>query len=254
MGIFKSNTTDGQQRGFYPYTIETEPSYNSNGPTNLNNTAYIYPRYNSTTDADNFSFSASGDYAPTAYDNNSAYADFTVEYTGNANWYTNLYGHGGTSNQLAHPGASNSAARGNYNMYNPTGVSIWMSLSVGTAPHPGGSDAITYMAILRNSMGSYQGSSFWNAPSNVATYTSPRTLLSGCDKIKISGQSYGTHNYRDWVCIASYLNGTVPMNATTYRIINIGSKNTDRSRLAIYGWKILYHIAPVNNYYSSYDP
>ena len=102
------------------------------------------------------------------------------------------------------------------------GTSVWMSFSVGTAPHPGTTTAMTYMSLLVNSPGAHQGGAFYNANAGGSIPTSPRTLFNNSDKILVSGQSYGNINYRDWACIADYNDTNTGMNKTKIRIINHG--------------------------------
>jgi hypothetical protein len=225
----------------------------------MGNVLQIYPRFVNSTDADNFSFNSSDDYSPTSEIDGStpAYADLSLEWIANTDWYSKLAGGGGSSNQLNHPGsggmgASPSWASGASPFYsnqdgaNRYGISVWMSLGVGTRPHPGTGSSDTYFALLRNSNGSHQGGSFWDAPGNVANFSSPRTWLSGTEKVRVSGQRYGTTNYRDWFCLCQYESQNPGgINATTMRIINHGRNGAlDNSLLTIYGFKVMLHILP----------
>lgn len=248
---------DRRGRGHYPYVMQTEPYYNG-APLSKANVLQIYPRFTSSTDADNFTFNSSDDYSPTSEidGTTAAYADLSLEWIANTQWYTNLAGGGGTSNQLNHPGSGGmgaspswaGAATPFYASDNGTryGISVWMSIGVGTRPHPGTGSSDTYFALLRNSNGSHQGGSFWDAPSNVANFSSPRTWMSGTEKVRVTGQRYGTTNYRDWMCLAQYEpQNPGGINATTMRIINIGRNGAlDNSLLTIYGFKVMLHILP----------
>ena len=198
--------------GHYPYTFSVMPEYNGNGPLTKDNIAYIYPVSTNKTDCDNFQFSSTSHYSPTAHDGNAAYVDLDHVYPSNASWYTHLFGssssgYTGVGNPLNHPGSPPttagsdtglSAVKGNTQMYSKRrGTSLWMSFSVGTAPHPGTTTAMTYMSILVNSPGAHQGGAFYNANSGGSIPTSPRTLFNNSDKILVSGQSYGNINYRE---------------------------------------------------------
>ena len=246
--------------GHYPYTFSWMPEYNSR-PLSKDNKVYLYPVSTNKTTCDNFSFSATSEYSPTAHDGNAAYVDLEMSLTGNSNWYTHLFGKSstGSSNPLNHPGSPPttagsdtglSAQLANKQMYaKRRATSLWMSFSVGTAPHPGTTTAMTYFSILVNSPGAHQGSAFYNANAGGAIPTSPRTLFNNSDKILVSGQSYGDINYRDWACIASFDSSNTGMNKTKIRIINHG-RNGDNSkaRLVLYGMVFVHHLYPTEHY------
>ena len=246
--------------GHYPYTFSWMPEYN-NRPLSKDNKIFLYPVSTNKTDCDNFSFSATSEYSPTAHDGNAAYADLEMSLTGNANWYTHLFGKSssGSSNPLNHPGSPPttagsdtglSAQLANKQMFDKRrATSLWMSFSVGTAPHPGTTTAMTYMSILVNSPGAHQGGAFFNANGAGAIPTSPRTLFNNSDKILVSGQSYGDINYRDWACMASFDTSNTGMNKTKIRIINHG-RNGDNSkaRLVLYGMVFVHHLYPTEDY------
>ena len=246
--------------GHYPYTFSVMPEYNGRQPLSKDNVLYLYPVSTNKTTCDNFSFSATSEYSPDAHDGNAAYGDLEYSWTGNSNWYTHLFGRSSaTGNPLNHPGSPPttagsdsglSAVKGNGPMFSKRrGTSLWMSFSVGTAPHPGTTTAMTYMSLLVNSPGAYQGGAFYNANASGAVPTSPRCFIGGSDKILVAGQSYGDINYRDWACIANYDDSTLGMNKTKIRIINHG-RNGDNSkaRLAIYGFTIVHHCYPIDHY------
>ena len=232
-------------KGHYPYTFTIEPEYNGK-PLSLGNQAVMSPRYTNSATADSWYWSNSGDYSPAG-----CYVDLSMAHIGMSDWYTTLSGHGGNSNQLNHPGSTSTWIPGAKAFYTNQGqnlghrMSIWMSLSVGSSPHPGYGTAETYFTMLANANGDHQGSSFWNAPSGVAAYNSPRVWCNGTDKIRVSGQNYGNGNYRDWVCIAnqqSVVGKAIDINPTAMRIVNIG--RTADSAIRIYGLKIVFHIMP----------
>jgi len=236
---------DRHGKSLEPYSFSVEPYYNGS-PLRKGNVLVLSPRFTNTTTADNWFWNSSGDYDPAG-----CYADLSLEYTAMSDWYTTLSGHGGTSNQLNHPGSTGNfvtGARPFYKRQDDSNVyrfSLWMSIGVGGSPHPGFGASETYMAFACNANGDHQGGSFWNAPGNVADYTNPRRWFDGSEKIRVSGQRYGTTNYRDWVCIANQQPASYKMrdiNATTLRVFNIGrNANSD---LTIYGLKVVYHIYP----------
>ena len=258
------STYNSRDTGHYPYTFSVMPEYN-NRPLSKDNIMYLYPVSTNKTDCDNFSFSTTGHYSPTAHDGNAAYGDLEYSWTGNNQWYTGLFGKSssGNSNPLNHPGSPPTTAGSDTGLSNVLAntpmygkrraTSLWMSFSVGTAPHPGSTTAMTYMSILVNSPGAHSGGAFYNANANGAIPTSPRTLFNNSDKILVSGQSYGNINYRDWVCIADYNDTNTGMNKTKIRIINHGrSGDNSKARLAIYGFVLVHHIYPTQ-YYDSYS-
>ena len=144
-------------RGHYPYSFNWFPEYN-NRPLSKDNIMYLYPVSTNKTDCDNFSFSATSEYSPTAHDGNAAYVDLEYSLPGNNQWYTGLFGRSSVSgNPLNHPGSPPTTAGSdtglnftyaNKPMYaKRRGTSIWMAFSVGTAPHPGTTTAMTYMSV-----------------------------------------------------------------------------------------------------------
>ena len=258
------STYNSRDTGHYPYTFSVMPEYNGRHPLSKDNILYLYPVSTNKTDCDNFSFSTTGHYSPTAHDGNAAYGDLEYSWTGNSNWYTSLFGRSSASgNPLNHPGSPPTTAGSDTGLSNVLAntpmygkrraTSLWMSFSVGTAPHPGTTTAMTYMSILVNSPGAHQGGAFHNANANGAIPTSPRTLFNNSDKILVSGQSYGNTLYRDWACIADYNDTNTGMNKTKIRIINHGrSGDNSKARLAIYGFVLVHHIYPTQ-YYDSYS-
>lgn len=240
----------GVGKGYYPYVMQIEPTLNGS-PLSRTNSVTLEPYLTDGSSANSHYFSSSGHYNPA-----NSYADLDMAHIGNGQWYSRVHGYSGNGvNTLNHP--NNEMGQ---RPFRPSGntsgqaVSIWISTSVGTAPHPSPADhAMTYFAILRNSPGSHQGGSYWNASSSGASYGSPRELIGGCGKMKISGQHYGT-SYRDWCCIANYQNVAMPMNITGLRLLNHGLHGSSRSRMIVSGLKIFLHCAPEQGSYGQYDP
>lgn len=237
---------DRNGKSLEPYSFFVEPYYNGS-PIRLNNQVAISPRYTNSTTADNWYWSNSSDYETN-------YVDLTLEWPQMTDWYTTVSGHGGTTNQLGHPGSLSerfTGARPFYRRQDQRNVyrfSLWMAIAVGSNPHPGYGTAETYIAFATNAPGDHQGGSFWNAPGNVANYSNPRRWFNGAEKIRVSGQNYGNGSYRDWVCIANQASASekiVDINPTTLRVFNIG--RTSDSALRIYGMRVVYHIYPGPN-------
>ena len=240
----------GQGKGYYPYVMQIEPTLNGS-PLSISNSVALDPYLTDGSSANSHYFSSSGHYNPA-----NSYADLDMAHIGNSQWYTRVHGYSGNGvNTLNHP--SNEMGQRPFRpSANNSGqaVSIWISTTVGTAPHPSPADyAMTYFAILRNAPGAHQGGSYWNASGSGADYSNPRELIGGCGKMKISGQHYGT-NYRDWCCIANYQNTSIPMNITGLRLINHGLHASARSRMIVSGLKIFLHCAPEQASYGQYDP
>ena len=234
MGI--RNTYD---RGYHPYTMEIEPWFNG-GPCRRSNYPNISPRYTSGTTAENFTFGDSGDYSPSGN-----YVDLDLQWPGNSPWYARNFGQGGISNQLNHTGDNVNGDDAATPFSQRYGVSVWMDLRVGNGPHPGYGTAKTYIAILRNANGAHHGGSFWNGNASGPFYNSPRSMIDGFERVAVSGDNYGTGNYRGWCCLAQFQNATMPMNATTLRLINLGGPNNSSGLdLKVQGFKMIYHISP----------
>jgi hypothetical protein len=240
---------DRNGKGHYPYSFWVEPYFNG-APIRYNNQCVISPRYTNSTTADNFSYSVDGDYAPS-----SAYADLSIEWPGMTAWYHRLSGHGGPTNLLGHPGSLGSRSAGAPGFYNNQDgssigtISIWMSILVGSSPHPGdAANQETYFSMLCNANGDYGGGSFYSHPGGTPAPSSPREYIEGSRKIRLASDNYGNGAYRGWVCIANQARPTGysgNINATTMRIINIG-RSAD-SAMRIIGFRIVYHVLPPEN-------
>ena len=100
------STYNSRDTGHYPYTFSVMPEYNGRHPLSKDNILYLYPVSTNKTDCDNFSFTTTAQYSPTAHDGNAAYADLEYSWTGNNQWYTGLFGRSSaTGNPLNHPGS-----------------------------------------------------------------------------------------------------------------------------------------------------
>lgn len=228
------------QKGLYPYSWEVEPYYNG-ATLSSSNYFYLEPRYTDGSSGNSMTFSTSTDYAPGSYGNGGNYIDLDWLHCGNQIWYSRIHQAGGSGNELKHvSGYSNSSFGFRYTM------TILMLLGVGTGPHPGLDYATTNFAILRNSNGSNGSGNFMNyANGSTPVYTSPRTLIPGCDRIRVSGDSYGMPRlYRDWTVICQQQNATLPNNISKIRIINHGLHAASRSRLHCLGFKMIFQAIP----------
>lgn len=191
----------------------------------------ILPRYNNAT-ANTFTFSTSGDYAPTAAGGGDAWYDFPFScYPGQTGWYSDVY--------------DNLAGRrsGQGNSFGDVGrCSLWINLSVGDNPHPSPSDyASTRLAILQDSPGAYHQFQTTNSPT--PNYSEPRCFMDNVaafQNFRVSGQEYGAGAYHSWRCLAHY-QGYNTANATRIRIINLGGLTDDRSKITVRGLVLLVH-------------
>jgi hypothetical protein len=193
-------------------------------------TITLDPRYNDST-ADNFSFSTSGDYAPSsASGGNPAYVDLDLSmFTHSVNWYNHTH----DTNVGRRNGSDNAISDLNR-------VSIWAQLGVGDSPHPGYNYSYTHMAILKNHPGAHHQ---YVTSGPTPNYSEPRTLRDGdlnFANFRVSGQYYGDGAYGGWYCLANYVSN-ICITATNIRIINLGGNTDARSRLRIIDLVFLIH-------------
>ena len=259
-------------QGHYTYQWDIEPHWNG-APLSYSNYLYLEPYYTDGTTGNTFQFATSADYAPGTSGQGGNYADLTLAHTGNAIWYSSLHGRGGgtgggleANNVLNHPGALASPFQMHNRRYATT---VLMDLGLGNAPHPGLGYAITNFSMLVNGSGEHQGGSYNYGTTNSGgvgndypgagpnpAYNWPRLLIPGSDRITVSGDSYGIpRSYRDWTVIAQFQNAAFKNNCTVCRIINLGLHTSARSRLTIYGFKIIFTAMPNENtsYFGSYS-
>ena len=187
-------------------------------------TITLNPRWNDT-NADNFTFDSSDDYAPTAAAGGSAYVDLVLPmFPHHTSWYN--YTHDSNLGRRDNNGtAISDIAR----------VSLWAQLGVGDSPHPGVGYSYTRLAMLKNAAGAYH--SFIRTGSPTPNYTEPRTLDNGNSinsfaNFKVSGQYYAGGAYGGWYCLANHVGGLFE-SSDTLRIINLGGNTDARSRLRI---------------------
>jgi len=235
--------------GATPYVMQTCPYYNGSEISKDNPAPTLSPRYTDQSTARTAYFDSSDDYSPPG-----SYVDFSLPHSGNQHFYSYVGGvpYSEAPGNQSHRIRENEYAVANAPMSDSGSggsrhcVSIWMQAQIGTAPHPGVGTARTYFSVLCDAQGSHQGGSFWNAPGNVISYTSPRVFL-GMSKMHVTGQRYGLANYRDWMCLSQYYPSSQPMNATTIRVINWGYGSSTKSDFQIIGFKLIHHIYPSVN-------
>lgn len=220
----------------YNYSIQCNLTTRSTA-TSQSGVVTVYPRYNTST-ADTFTFSSSGDYAPTAAAGGDAFIDFTFDLHNislGQSWFNQLY----TSTDFGRRPSGD--AGGQHNFTDWVRLSLWGDIGIGDSPHPGYGVASTRIAILQNAHGAYFSLQTTGSPP--VNYSDPRTLFDNrttnspdryFTSLRIGGQAYGTQglNYNQWHCLAEGVNYS-SANATYIRLINLGGKADTYSKIHI---------------------
>lgn len=210
----------------------------SNNPVGQHNPISIMPRYTDSSTAHSKTFSASGDYADSSNHNSSGSGwsyDFKVDMNSSGGaWYNYTYdtnsGRRGSSSTPSHGTSLNDF--GSY-------VSLYADIAVGDGPHPGVGTNYAHIALIHNAAGAYFQYQYTSPPP--VNYTHARTWPdTGHHNIKIAGQNYGSHAYRQWFCLAD-MQSWAANNMNTLRIINWGGGASSKSRIEIHGIKLLIH-------------
>lgn len=214
-----------------PIDATTLPIFLQERTNPIGGTITIYPRYNNAT-ANTFTFTAAGDYAPSAAAGGNAYYDFIYScYPGHVQWYSEVF------DNLAGRRSGSGSSFNDLSRY-----SLWINLSVGDSPHPSPSDySSTRLAILQDSPGSYHSFQTTNSPT--PNYSEPRCFMENVaafQNFRVAGQEYGSGAYHSWRCLAHYQTATFA-NTTTIRIINLGGLDDGRSVIRIRGLLLLAH-------------
>jgi len=194
-------------------------------------TITIKPRYNDST-ANNFTFSAAGDYEPTAATGGDAWYDFPFScYPGHSQWYSEVYDN--LAGRRSGSGSSFADLQRN---------SLWINLSVGDDPHPSPSDySSTRLAILEDNPGNYH--QFQTTSNPTPNYSEPRCFMGNVaafQNFRVSGQEYSDGAYHSWRCLAHW-QVYAPGSVTRIRIINLGGLADSRSTIRIRGLVLLQH-------------
>lgn len=200
----------------------------------------ISPRYTTGTTASTKTFSAASDYADPSNHNTSGSgwsADFKVDVNSSgAAWYNYTYDTGsGRRGSSSSP--SNATSLNDYGTY----VSLYLDLAIGDGPHPGVGTNYCHMSILYNQAGAYHQLYYTGSPT--PNYTQARTFpdhSTGNQNIKLSGQNYGAHQYRQWFCLADVQNWG-GAGTSYFRIINHGGGAASKSKLIVAGAALIIH-------------
>lgn len=196
-------------------------------------TVTIDPRWNDST-AESFTFSNSGDYAPTAASGNQAWYDFTLP----------MYGHRGSWYNHTHDTNYGRRDSSSTAISDIARASLWAQLGVGDSPHPGYQYSHTRLAILTNAAGAYHALQTTDSPT--PNYAEPRTIGGGVNTIgsfanfRISGQYYAGGAYGGWYCLANYYGLSID-TSHFIRIINLGGNTDARSRLRVVNLVYILH-------------
>jgi len=209
----------------------------SNNLVGLHNRVTLVPRYTNASTAHTKTFTTSGDYADSSYHNTSGSGwsyDFKINWPiapeGNYNYtYDTSSGRRGSANS-----PSNATALNDYGSY----LSLYLDLAIGQAPHPGIGVGYAHMAMLVNSHGAYNS---FQLGGPAADYANPNVFPSGAPhNVKVSGQNYSSHFYRQWFCWCDTINESRG-NCDTLRIINWGGSSAAYSQVQVAGIGFIIH-------------
>lgn len=212
----------------------------NNDIINYQNRVTVLPRYTDYSTAHSKTFSAAGDYTDPSNHNVSGSGwsyDIKVDWNSSgAAWYNYTYDtNSGRRGSSSTP--NNGTSLNDYGTY----VSLYMDLGVGDGPHPGVGTNYTHFSVLYNQAGAYHALYYTGSPT--PDYTQARTFpdhSSGAQNIKISGQHYGAHQYRQWFCLADVQSWG--NHGTSYlRIVNHGGGPNGKSKLTIGGVAFIIH-------------
>lgn len=235
-------TSSGKQRVDFNLVIPLRDQ--SGNIVHRGNQIEIEPRYTDGSTAASKNFSASGDYQDSSNHNTSGSGwsyDFKLEdlNTSGGRWYNYTYGE-----SSGRRGSSSSPS--NHNALSDWGsgqayASLYLDLGVGTGPHPGLGTAYCHMTMLTNNDGQYHQYMYTN--SATPNYSEAKTLWdhnSTNQNIKISGQRYSDHRYRQLFCMGSFQNWG-SFNVRLLRIINWGGGTSQYSKLTVAGGQWIIH-------------
>jgi hypothetical protein len=228
----------GADKNLRDFTLQVPLLDQGNAPIGHHNPIILEPRYTDGSTAANKTFTADGDYADASNHNSKTTGwsyDLKLDWANSGQeWYNYTYDtNSGRRGSSSSP--SNATSLDDYGNY----ISLYMDLAIGTGPHPGVGTAYAHMAILQDAAGGYFAYQY-TAPPPV-NYTQARTFPDqGHHNIKLAGQNYGEHHYRQWFCLADVQSWTAS-NAGTLRFINWGGGSITYSRVTIRGGAFLIH-------------
>jgi len=212
----------------------------SGDPLGWENKVVLVPRYTDSSTAHSKTFTASGDYTDPSNHNVSGSGwsyDIKVDWNSSgAAWYNYTYDTGsGRRGSSGSP--SNGTSLNDYGTY----VSLYLDLGIGDGPHPGVGTNYCHMSVLYNQAGAYHALYYTASPT--PDYTQARTFpdhSSAAQNIKLSGQHYGAHQYRQYFCLADVQSWGG--SGTSYlRFINHGGAGSSNSKLVIAGGALIIH-------------
>lgn len=212
----------------------------SGNEINNANQIILEPRYTDGTTAASKTFTAAGDYADPSNHNNASTGwsyDVRLDWMNSGNaWFNYTYdtnsGRRGTSGAPSRGTALNDY--GNY-------VSLYVDFAVGSSPHPTIGSSYAHIAVITNNWGAHHHNVYTGSPT--PDYTHARTFPeygTGQQNIKIAGQNYGSHYYRQWYCLAD-MQSYSSANVSYLRFINHGGGASSVSRVRICGVAFIIH-------------
>ena len=219
------------------FSIQVPVLDQSNNLVGLHNRVTLVPRYTDASTAHTKTFTASGDYADSSYHNSSGSGwsyDFKINWPINGGYlynytYDTYDGRRGSANS-----PSTATALNDYGTY----ISLYLDLAIGLAPHPGVGVSYAHMAMLVNAHGAYN---HYNLGGPSPDYTSPNAFPSaGVHNVKVSGQNYGAHQYRQWFCWCDTIS-SARSNSDILRIINWGGSSAYYSQVQVAGIGLILH-------------
>lgn len=219
------------------FSIQVPVLDQSNNLVGLHNKVTLVPRYTDASTAHTKTFTTAGDYSDSSYHNASGSGwsyDFKIDWPINSgagyNYTYDTYdGRRGSANS-----PTGATALNDYGTY----ISLYLDLAIGQAPHPGVGVSYAHMAMLVNAHGAYNP---YNLGGPAPDYTSPNTFPSvGVHNVKVSGQNYNAHLYRQWFCWCDTIS-SARSNSDILRIINWGGSSAAYSQVQVAGIGLILH-------------
>lgn len=212
----------------------------SGEPIGWENRITILPRYTDSSTAHTKTFTAAGDYADSSNHNVSGSGwsyDIKVDWNSSGSgWYNYTYDTGS-----GRRGSSSSPSNGTSLFDYGAFVSLYLDMGIGDGPHPGVGTNYCHMSVLYNQAGAYNQLQYTASPT--PDYTQARTFpdhSTGAQNIKLSGQHYGAHQYRQYFCLAD-VQSWGGAGTSYLRFINHGGGGNSTSKLVIAGGALIIH-------------
>lgn len=235
MAILSNKNT--RQRDF---ALQVPLMTSNNEPLGWQNRIALIPRYTDSSTAHTKVFTAASDYAdPNNHDVSGAgwSCDIKVDWNSSgSSWYNYTY-----DTLSGRRGSSDAPNNGTALQDSGVYVSLYLDLAIGDGPHPGVGTNYCHMSVLYNQAGAHHQLYYTGIPT--PDYTHARTFPDhslGAQNIKLSGQNYGAHQYRQYFCLAD-TQSWGGAGTSFLRFINHGGGSHSTSKLTIAGGAILIH-------------